>query len=96
MSAQMIGVKEKTVSNWFFDFRSVASRFINRIRRNGDGMIGGPGLIVEIDESHLYKAKNNAGHGPAHDIWVFGGVCVDGIGNKEIFIEQVIYIFAVS
>ena len=87
----MIGVEENTVSNWFFDFRTVASRFINRIRQNGEGMIGGPGLIVEIDESHLYKAKYNAGRGPATDIWVFGGVCVDGNGNKEIFIEQVIF-----
>ena len=51
MSAQIVGVEEKTVSNWFFDFQTVASRFIDRIRRNGDGMIGGPGLIVEIDES---------------------------------------------
>ena len=92
MSAQMIGVDKNTVSNWYFDFRTVAQRFVNRIRKNGEGMIGGPALVVEIDESHLYKAKNNAGHGPAYDIWVFGGVCIDGNGNKEIFIEQVIYL----
>lgn len=38
-----------------------------------DGMIGGPGIVVEIDESLFYKRKNNVGRMLGSG-WIFGGV----------------------
>lgn len=36
-------------------------------------MIGGPGVIVEVDESKFGKRKYNKGH-KVPGVWVFGGV----------------------
>ena len=40
------------------------------------GMIGGPGMIVEIDETKLARRKSNVGQILASEVeWVFGGIC---------------------
>lgn len=45
-------------------------------------MLGGPGRVVECDESVLYKAKYNVGRQRDHD-WVFG--CVErGVPNVRL------------
>ena len=38
-----------------------------------DHMIGGPGIVVEIDESKFGKRKGNVGH-RVEGVWVVGGV----------------------
>ena len=40
---------------------------------NQSGPIGGPGIIIEIDESKFGKRKNNRGR-KVNGTWVFGGV----------------------
>lgn len=52
-------------------------------------VIGGYGLIVEIDESMVFKRKNNIGRlttNEASKSWVFGGLCRE---TGETFIEAV-------
>ena len=39
----------------------------------GDMMIGGPGIVVEIDESKFGKKKYHRGH-PVEGVWDLGGV----------------------
>ncbi len=46
---------------------------INNINENQE-VIGGPGIIVEIDESKFGKRKYNRGHRVGDGKWVFGGI----------------------
>ena len=50
-----------------------AQEMIAEIVRYDHEMIGGPGIIVEIDESKFGKRKYNRGH-KVDGCWVFGGV----------------------
>ncbi|GAB1610125.1 hypothetical protein Ahia01_001298500 [Argonauta hians] len=65
------GVKSKrTLVDWFAFFRDIAVEcFALHPRR-----IGGPGLIVEIDESLFVRRKYHRGRTVANQ-WVFGGFC---------------------
>ena len=47
--------------------------------------IGGPGTIVEVDESMFTRRKSNAGCVLPQQ-WVFGGICRE---TKEVFVEAV-------
>ena len=48
--------------------------------------IGGPGIIVEIDESKLSKRKYNRGH-HVEGIWVVGGV--ERTTDRKLFVVEV-------
>ncbi len=41
--------------------------------------VGGPGKIVQIDETLVYKRKYNRGEMPSYQQWLFGAV--DEAGN---------------
>jgi hypothetical protein len=41
-------------------------------------MVGGPGKIVQIDETLVYKRKYNRGEMPSYQQWLFGAVDEDG------------------
>lgn len=53
---------------------------------NSPGMIGGDGIIVEVDESKLCKRKYNRGHRVV-GAWVVGGV--ERTEERRVFIERV-------
>ena len=48
--------------------------------------IGGPGIIVEIDESKLSKRKYNRGH-HVEGVWVVGGV--ERTAERKLFVVEV-------
>ena len=58
--------------NTSVDWRSFCSE-ITEYAFDNQQPIGGPGVIVEIDESHFGKRKYDRGR-PLSDIWVFGGI----------------------
>ncbi|KAI8317851.1 hypothetical protein GQ54DRAFT_267650, partial [Martensiomyces pterosporus] len=47
---------------------------------------GGPGVVVEIDESKFGKRKNNRDK-RVEGVWVFGGIEIQG--NRNVFLEAV-------
>ena len=49
-----------------------------------DEMIGGPGIVVEIDESKFGKRKYRRGHA-VEGVWVFGGI--ERMDEKRAFVE---------
>jgi len=65
-------VSENTLYQWFHFYRGIISRYLlaNQVP------IGGPGHIVEIDESKWgKKPKYHRGYIPADKPWIFGALC---------------------
>lgn len=82
-AAGQCGVSKECAVDWYSYCRQIC--FI--VVANQDICIGGPGLHVEIDESHLWKRKYQRGRILANqDIWIFGGVCRE---SKEAFMTLV-------
>ncbi|GFO12876.1 hypothetical protein PoB_003938100 [Plakobranchus ocellatus] len=69
-TVDLCGLCEGTVIRWFSYFRDICSNHLV----NHPYTIGGPGQIVELDESLIAKRKNNVGC-VLEQRWVFGGVC---------------------
>lgn len=66
------GVTVQTVSNFYCSLRDACDKFIYD---RPIVKLGGTGEIVEIDETHISKNKNNVGRIlPGQDIWIFGGI----------------------
>ena len=68
-----------TVSEKFQSFREVC-----KIEFAKHEVIGGQGMVVQIDETLIYKRKYDRGRFPAQ-VWVFGGIDEQG----KIFLEVV-------
>ena len=65
-----LSISPTTVVDWFNFLRELCCVFISE---HASEQIGGPGCIVEIDESKFGKSKYNRGrHRPGQ--WVFGGI----------------------
>eukprot|EP00094_Tigriopus_californicus_P013188 TCALIF_12754-PA protein Name:"Protein of unknown function" AED:0.30 eAED:0.30 QI:0/-1/0/1/-1/1/1/0/163 len=64
------GVAAKAVGQWFSFYRDVCSHWLEE----NPYKIGGPGVIVEIDESVIAKRKYHRGR-LVRERWVFGGYC---------------------
>ncbi len=71
-TATMVGVDEKTVTQWYQYYRDVCSHWLVA----NPYMLGGVGRIVQVDESQVSKRKNNVGR-PTDGVWVFGGYQTD-------------------
>ena len=83
-ASRQAGVSEKTMIDCYSFFREVCSRYLqaNPIQ------LGGPGTVVEVDESCFsHKPKHHRGRGPHTTMWVFGMVDTStspAVGYMEI------------
>ncbi|RWR99592.1 Transposase: ISXO2-like domain-containing protein, partial [Dinothrombium tinctorium] len=75
----------KTVVDWSSFLRECYAVVLHNDR---SPKIGGPGLTVEIDESHVRARKYNVGKVlRSQEVWVFGGICRE---TKECFVAPVL------
>ena len=58
------------ITDYFGYFRQLVVDDIN----TAEEMIGGPGIIVEIDESKFAKRKYHRGKRCCDGSWIFGGI----------------------
>ncbi|CAP36126.2 Protein CBG18726 [Caenorhabditis briggsae] len=87
-TASLHGVTTSTIVNLNKLFRQLTEQWFERqIEKNSNFLLGGPGKIVEIDESHMYKAKYNRGHMLRRkSIWIFG--MTERHTNKRAFTHR--------
>ena len=78
----MSGHDSKTVCAFWKHFRQLVASDI----QEEDTVIGGPGIVVEIDESKFGKRKYHRGH-RVEGVWVFGGV--ERTPERKIFAVKV-------
>jgi len=76
-----VDVSKQTVTDYFNKFRQVCFREFGQERQ-----IGGPGVVVQIDETHIFTRKYNVGRVlVSEQCWVFGGIDLDG----NVFLDVV-------
>jgi hypothetical protein len=75
---RMTGHSSLTVIAYIGYYRQLVSSSLD----DEDQVIGGPGIIVEVDESKFGKRKYNRGH-RVDGVWVFGGVERKGKDSRE-------------
>lgn len=74
-------VNKNTVVKWFRFLREI---LYFHIFINNQTKIGGLGMTIEVDETHIHKRKFNVGRCLiSESVWVVGGICRE---NKDIFL----------
>jgi transposase-like protein len=82
-AAGQVGVSKECAIDWYQYCRQVCLTIVT----NENICIGGAGLHVEIDETHLWTRKYHRGRALVHEsLWVFGGICRE---TKEAFVTLV-------
>ncbi|KAK3924027.1 Pyruvate-flavodoxin oxidoreductase [Frankliniella fusca] len=79
---QELGIAEHTVVDWYNFCMELCVEVVDRFSEQ----IGGPGEIVEIDESLFSKRKYNKGRKRPSQQWVFGGIQK---GSNKCFLVKV-------
>ena len=82
---QTVGVNQRTVQRFVKIFQDVIGWDMASLP-NEERLIGGEGIIVEIDESKFGKRKYHEGH-HVEGVWVVGGV--ERTAQRRLFAESV-------
>ncbi|ODM89446.1 putative transposase-like protein [Orchesella cincta] len=83
VAAGQLGVSKDAAIDWYSFCRQICYDTVSDL----DICIGGPGLHVELDESHIFKRKYNRGRQLAFQhVWIFGAICRE---SKEAFVQVV-------
>ena len=78
-AVENVEVSPTTTVNFLKEFRKMMGDFFQEKKR----LIGGPNTHVEVDETHMFKRKNNVGRVlRSQSWWVVGGICRE---TGEIF-----------
>jgi transposase-like protein len=78
----MLGIRRQTVSTIFLEFQKLVQSMLDEKNQ----LIGGPDVIVEIDESKFGKRKYQRGH-HVEGVWIVGGV--ERTTERRIFLVKV-------
>lgn len=78
-----LGLSDYSICDWASFCREVLIEW--SVER--EGKIGGPGMIVEIDESKFGKRKYNVGR-IVDGQWVFGGICRDSRSSFMVPVDN--------
>ncbi|ODM88624.1 putative transposase-like protein [Orchesella cincta] len=82
-AGNQVGCGKDAALDWYSFCRQVCYDVVSEM----DTCIGGEGLHVEIDETHIFKRKYHRGRQlAAEHVWVFGGICRE---SKEAFLQVV-------
>jgi transposase-like protein len=76
------GHSSETVTAFYRHFR----RLVGSTLEEEDTIVGGPGIVVQIDETKLGKRKYNRGH-RVDGVWVLAGVEITN--SRKIFLVKV-------
>jgi transposase-like protein len=76
------GHSSKTVTAFYNHFRKLVATTLDE----EDQTIGGPGVIVEVDETKLGKRKYNRGHG-VEGAWILVGV--ERTEDQKVFLKHI-------
>lgn len=72
------GKSSATITNYYYHFRNLVSMMIE----DENCKIGGPGIVVKLDETKLGKRKYNRGH-RVEGVWIIVGI--EETADKKIF-----------
>ena len=75
-------VSEHSISHVF---RQCKGSCHNNLSSDNQGKVGGPGKVIEIDETMFSKRKNHAGR-KLNSQWIFGGIIRE---DNEIFLDPI-------
>jgi hypothetical protein len=78
------GLSHNTITDWCGFYRDLLGQDIEFTTRNEK--IGGPGIVVEVDESKFGKRKYHRGH-KVEGVWVIGGV--ERTASRSLFVAVV-------
>jgi predicted ferric reductase len=78
------GLSPTTIADWCGFYRDLLGQDIEFTTRNEK--IGGPNIVVEVDESKFGKRKYHRGH-KVEGVWVIGGV--ERTASRSLFVAVV-------
>jgi hypothetical protein len=76
----MTGLRSETISDYLRFYRELVASTLE----DEQNTIGGPNIVIEIDETKLGKRKYNRGH-CVDGVWVMSGV--EKTPERKVFIE---------